>query len=62
MLKTHLLNIENDLKKHHRPKQQLFNYYVQSRLTKSLQTYYNDLNNSVSYLTKRNPHNVLRKL
>ena len=47
MLKTHLITIENDLKKHHRPKEQLFDYYIQFRLTKSLNTYYKDfLNNS----------------
>ena len=62
MLKTHLITIENDLKKHHRPKEQLFDYYIQFRLTKSLNTYYKDLTQSVSYLMKRNSNNILRKM
>lgn len=32
-----------DLKSHKRPKESLTSYYVQARLTKSIQNYYSDL-------------------
>lgn len=62
MLKLHLENIKNDLKNHHRDKKLLLEYYVQKRLTKSLQSYYSDLSSSTNYILNRNPINVLRKL
>jgi uncharacterized membrane-anchored protein YhcB (DUF1043 family) len=62
MWKTHLFNIQKDLKKHHRPKAELIEQYVQMRLAKSLQSYYQDLAASAQYLINRNPNNVIRKL
>lgn len=62
MLKLHLENIKYDLKNHHRDKKVLLEYYVQTRLTKSLQSYYSDLSSSTNYILNRNPINVLRKL
>lgn len=62
MLKNHLNTIKSDLSSHHRSKSQLLNYYIQLRLTKSLQVYYKDLNESVLYLSQRKSQNILRKL
>lgn len=62
MLKTHLDEISKELNNHHRNKSELLPYYIQLRLTKSLQTYYKDLNRSTSYLLERNSYNILRRM
>ncbi len=62
MLNTHLKNIQIELNKRHRPKNQLLESYVQLRLLKSLQTYYKEISNSSQYLLNRNPNNVLRSM
>lgn len=62
MFKENIQNIKNDLNKHHRDRSQLTLIYIQQRLNKSLNSYYNDLTNSVNYISNRKPESVLRKL
>lgn len=45
-----LMTIQEDLSKYHRNKNELLEYYIQSRLNNSLQSYYHDLMNSLTYL------------
>lgn len=62
MFKENIQNIKNDLNKYHRDRSQLTLIYIQQRLNKSLNSYYNDLTNSVNYISNRKPESVLRKL
>lgn len=50
-----------DLKKHDRNKQELIEEYINSRLDKSLKSYYEDLMQTYNSITKRDAARVLKK-
>lgn len=52
----------DDLSQYKRDKSELLPYYVNMRLTKSLQTYYSELNSSIQYLYNKDPIKVVKKL
>lgn len=62
MTKEILIKMINNIKKHQRNPDQLFEHYVQRRLDKSLQTYYKQLLSSFSSLTTYDEGNVLKQL
>ncbi len=62
MLRDNLIHIQNELRTHHRDKATLEMYYVQSRLNKSLKSYYADLSSSVNYLSHRKVDSIVRYL
>ena len=51
-----------DLSKHHRNRKELIVEYVNSRLEKSLQNYYEELLSSYDELTRRDAAKVLKKM
>lgn len=53
--------IKQELSKRHRDKKYLEKYYLEARLTKSLNSYYEDLERSIAYLENRQAENVMRK-
>lgn len=57
-----LENMLDEMSKFHRSKDELMSLYVSKRLEKSLQTYYEDLSESVSYLDAKNSMKVLKGL
>ena len=60
--KDQLLVILNDMSNYHRDKNKLLSFYVSNRLNKSLQTYYKELSNCVSFLEKKNSEKIAKKL
>lgn len=62
MFKSQLKYILNDLDKHKRPKQQILAECIQTRLDRSLQSYYQDLMESYNYLCQRNALRLAKKL
>lgn len=52
----------NDLSKYKRNRKDLMEFYVNDRLSKSLEVYYSELYNSLSYLTSKNDLRVLKTL
>ena len=56
-----LNNMIFDLKKHNRSKQELIEDYINSRLDKSLKSYYEDLMQTYNSITKRDAARVLKK-
>ena len=57
-----LIKMLSNIKNHQRNPDQLFEYYVQKRLDKSLQTYYKQLMSSFSSLSSYDEKNVLKQL
>lgn len=51
-----------DLEKHKRPKDSLTSFYVQARLTKSIQSYYSDLLKAQTSLEASNTKKVFKEL
>ena len=51
-----------DLSKYKRDKKQLLPFYIQSRLNKSLITYYKQLSNSIRYYDRKDELRILKKL
>lgn len=62
MTREILIKMIDNIKKHQRNPDQLFEHYVQRRLDKSLQTYYKQLLSSFSSLTTYDEENVLKQL
>ena len=50
----------DDLSKYKRNKQDLMEFYVNERLSKSLEVYYSELYNSLNYLIYKNDLRVLK--
>jgi hypothetical protein len=50
----------NDLSKYKRNKKDLMEFYINDRLSKSLEVYYSELYNSLSYLVSKNDLRVLK--
>ena len=51
-----------DLSKYRRNKKDLLEMYINDRLSKSLETYYSELSNSLAYLVKKNELRVLKNM
>jgi hypothetical protein len=62
MLYNKLVQIKYELSKYHRDRQYLERYYVNKRLTESLNSYYKDLEDSLRYLDNRKEENVFKQL
>ena len=60
--KDTLENMLNDMKNYHRDKNSLLIYYINKRLNESLNIYYKELENSITYLSSKNDMKVLKKM
>lgn len=57
-----LLLIKKELFYHHRSKAYLEKYYINKRLSESLNSYYKDLESSIKYLDNRKSENIFKQL
>ena len=57
-----LLKLRKELSFYHRDKKTLEKYYINTRLNKSLDSYYSDLKTSLSYLNNRKSENIIKNL
>ena len=62
MMQNILNNMLKDLSKYKRNKKDLLEMYINDRLSKSLETYYSELSNSLAYLVKKNELRVLKNM
>lgn len=62
MMQNILNDMLKDLSKHKRDKKDLLEMYINDRLSKSLETYYSELSNSLAYLVKKNELRVLKNM
>jgi hypothetical protein len=62
MFKQELLSIRNDLNKYHRDKSKLLEYYINTRLNKTIDAYYSDIMDSYNYLNNRNEFNMIKRM
>ena len=60
--KKTLLTLLEDMKYYHRDKEKLLPMYINERLNDSLQVYYKELSNTVSYLSDKDKLRVLKSL
>lgn len=59
---NNLLKLKKELSFYHRDKKTLEKYYINTRLNKSLDSYYSDLKTSLSYLNNRKSENIIKNL
>ena len=62
MFKQELLSIRNDLNKYHRDKSKLLEYYIYTRLNKTIDAYYSDIMDSYNYLNNRDEFNMIKRM
>ena len=62
MFKQELLSIRNDLNKYHRDKSTLLEYYINTRLNKTIDAYYSDIMDNYNYLNNRNEFNMIKRM
>ena len=62
MFEQELLSIRNDLNKHHRDKSKLLEYYINTRLSKTIDAYYSDIMDSYNYLNNRDEFNMIKRM
>ena len=62
MFEQELLLIRNDLNKHHRDKSKLLEYYINTRLNKTIDAYYSDIMDNYNYLNNRNEFNMIKRI
>lgn len=62
MMQNILNNMLKDLSRYRRNKKDLLEMYINDRLSKSLETYYSELSNSLAYLVKKNELRVLKNM
>ena len=62
MFKQELLLIRNDLNKHHRDKSKLLEYYINTRLNKTIDAYYSDIMDNYNYLNNRDEFNMIKRM
>ena len=62
MFEQELLLIRNDLNKHHRDKSKLLEYYINTRLNKTIDAYYSDIMDSYNYLNNRDEFNMIKRM
>ena len=60
-VKDTLHKMLDDIHAHNRRRRELLEYYVNTRLDKSIQSYYEELMDSYNALTKRDAARVLRR-
>lgn len=61
-MSNNLLKLRKELSFYHRDKKTLEKYYINTRLNKSLDSYYSDLKTSLSYLNNRKSENIIKNL
>ena len=59
---NNLLKLRKELSFYHRDRKTLEKYYINTRLNKSLDSYYSDLKTSLSYLNNRKSENIIKNL
>ena len=59
---NNVLKLRKELSFYHRDKKTLEKYYINTRLNKSLDSYYSDLKTSLSYLNNRKSENIIKNL
>lgn len=57
-----LLSMKEELSEHKRDRSELKKYYIQERLSSSLQSYYKEINSSYSYLRHKDEVKVVKEL
>ena len=62
MFEQELLLIRNDLNKHHRDKSKSLEYYINTRLNKTIDAYYSDIMDSYNYLNNRDEFNMIKRM
>ena len=62
MFKQELLSIRNDLNKYHSDKSKLLEYYINTRLNKTIDAYYSDIMDSYNYLNNRDEFNMIKRM
>ena len=62
MFEQELLLIRNDLNKHHRDKSKLLEYYINTRLNKTIDAYYSDIMDNYNYLNNRDEFNMIKRM
>lgn len=62
MFEQELLSIKSDLNKHHRDKSKLLEYYINTRLNKTIDAYYSDIMDNYNYLNNRNEFNMIKRM
>lgn len=62
MFKDNLLEIQAELKTHHRSKDELKKIYLNNRLEASLNTYSKELEESISFLSTKNETTILKRV
>ncbi len=62
MFKQELLSIRSDLNKYHRDKSKLLEYYINTRLNKTIDAYYSDIMDSYNYLNNRDEFNMIKRI
>ena len=62
MFEQELLLIRNDLNKYHRDKSKLLEYYINTRLNKTIDAYYSDIMDSYNYLNNRDEFNMIKRM
>ncbi len=62
MFEQELLSIRNDLNKYHRDKSKLLEYYINTRLNKTIDAYYSDIMDSYNYLNNRDEFNMIKRM
>ncbi len=62
MFEQELLLIRNALNKHHRDKSKLLEYYINTRLNKTIDAYYSDIMDNYNYLNNRNEFNMIKRM
>ena len=62
MFKQELLSIRNYLNKYHRDKSKLLEYYINTRLNKTIDAYYSDIMDSYNYLNNRDEFNMIKRM
>lgn len=54
--------IQLELNKHHRDKSKLLEYYINTRLNKTIDSYYSDIMDNYNYLNNRNEFNMMKRI
>jgi len=60
--KDNLFNMLEELGKHHNDRAKLIEFYINDRLNKSLASYYEALDKSINYLSKKDELKVLKQI
>lgn len=61
-MNKNILKIKENVSKHKRNKNDLYMYYIKTRLNKSLKTYMLHMEEKAKYLELRKPENVIKRM